>query len=426
VTVATHRAPGRRAGGRRDARSPHVALIVENVALARDHRLQKQVSSLLAHGYRVSVICRGDPGNAGHLHGARLHAYPPPADGNSKLGFLREYGWSFALAGWQAARLFLADPFDALQVSGTPDIYFALATPFRLLGRPLVLDQRDLSPELYAQRYGRRHGAVYRTLLWFERRSYRAADHVITVNNSLKAVVCSRGGLPPAAVTVAVNGPRLAQARRRPPRPELRRGRRYLACWLGLMGPQDRLDIALAAIDHLVHVIGRTDCHFAFVGDGEARAAAKELAQLLGIGDWVSFPGWADRDEAYTYLSTADLGLEPNTDPIVSPVKAMEYMAFGLPFAAFELAETRALATGAAAFAAAGDVQAFARAIDELLRDPARRERLGRDGRRLVGERLAWDRQEAAYLGVYDRLIGRPGGRRPLVASAGIPVAEGA
>jgi glycosyltransferase involved in cell wall biosynthesis len=384
-----------------------VLLVVENVSLARDHRLQKQVASLAAHGYRVTVICRSDPGNE-RFGQARLRTYRAPPDGNSKLGFLWEYGYSFASAAALAARVFLTDRFDVLQVSGTPDIYFAIGAPFRLLGRPLVLDQRDLTPELYELRYGRRDGAMYRALRWLERRSFRAADHVITVNSSLREVAASRGGLPPGQVTVVGNGPRLDQATRLAPRAELKHGRRFLCLWVGLMGPQDRLDVALRAVGRLVRELGRTDCHFAFLGDGEAREPARRLAAELGIDGWVSFPGWAGREEVHAYLSTADLGLEPNMEEIVSPVKGMEYMAFGLPFVAFDLAETRALARDAAVYVPPGDVAAFADAIDGLLADPAWRAELGRSGRRQIEERLAWERQEAAYLGVYRRLAGRP------------------
>jgi glycosyltransferase involved in cell wall biosynthesis len=389
----------------------HVLLVVENVALARDHRLQKQAASLRAHGYGVTVICRRDPGN-NLFPGIGLRTYRAPADGTSKLGFLREYGYSFAMAGFLAARVFLTDRFDAIQVSGTPDIYFALAAPFRLLGRPLVLDQRDLSPELYALRYGRRDGATYRALCWLERKSYRTADQVITVNATLRQAAQARGSLPPGTVTVVGNGPCLERTHRRVPRPELKRGKKFLCCWLGLMGPQDRVDVALRAIGHLIQVIGRADCHFAFVGDGESKGPAERLAVQLGIASWVSFPGWASQEEAFTYLSTADLGLEPNLEEIVSPVKGMEYMAFGLPFVSFDLAETRALAGGAAAYAPPGDVPRFAALIDELLSDPARRAELGRAGRRLIEENLAWDRQEKAYLGVYQRVLARPHRRR--------------
>ena len=61
-------------------------------------------------------------------------------------------------------------------------------------------------------------------------------------------------------------------------------------------------------------------------------------------------------------------------------MKGMEYMAFGVPFVAFDLSETRELAEGAAAYAEPGDVAGLASLIDDLLADPARRAAMGRTG----------------------------------------------
>jgi glycosyltransferase involved in cell wall biosynthesis len=396
------------------SRPYRVLLIVENVALARDHRLRKQAEALVSRGYQVSVICRRDPANH-ETGGIRIHDYRAPRDAESKLGFIREYGYSWAMAAWLTLKTFLSEGFDAIQISGTPDIYFTIGLPFKLLGRPVVLDQRDLSPELYEVRYGR-HGFVYRVLRRLERTSYRVTDHVITVNGSLEEIVYSRGTLPPGRVTVVGNGPVLERTYRRHPQLELKHGRRFLCCWLGMMNPQDQVEVALHAIRHLVHELGRTDCQFTFIGDGEARRACEELAGELDIADWVSFPGWATEEEAFTYLSTADLGLEPNLEDIVSPVKGMEYMAFGLPFVAFDLKETRALAGRAAVYARPGDVSGFAALIDGLLDDPARRASMGQIGRQLVEENVAWNHQRTAYLQVYQRLLGddRPGTDSPV------------
>jgi glycosyltransferase involved in cell wall biosynthesis len=399
-------------------RSLRILMIVENVALARDERMRKQIGALVSGGYQVSVICRRDPAN--HADGqVRIRDYRAPAETGSRLAFVREYSYSWAMAAWLTVRAFVSEGFDAVQISGVPDIYFAIGKPFKLLRKPLVLDQRDLSPELYEVRYGR-HGLVYWALRRLERASYRAADHVITVNRSLEKIAYVRGGLPPGTVTVVGNGPILERAHRRPPRPELKQGRRFLCCWLGVMGPQDQVDVALRAIHHLVHESGRTDCQFAFVGDGEARQASEQLAQELGIADWVSFPGWVYEDEAFTYLSTADLGLEPNLEDYVSPVKGMEYMAFSLPFVAFDLTETRALAEGAAAYVPPGDVPAFAARINWLLNHPAARAEMGRIGRQRVEESVAWNHQQAAYVQVYQRLLSRA----PKAAGAQLPATK--
>jgi asparagine synthase (glutamine-hydrolysing) len=208
-------------------------------------------------------------------------------------------------------------------------------------------------------------------------------------------------------VTIVGNGPQLAKSWRRTPRPELKQGRRHLAVWVGLMGPQDNVEGALRAVHRLVHVRGRTDCQFVFVGDGDARAGLERLADELQIGPWVDFPGWADEERVFTYLSSADLGIEPNLEEVVSPVKVQEYMAFELPVAAFDLPETRLLAGPAAALAPPGDVAALADTIDDLLDDPRRRRTMGSVGRRRVEESLAWDRQLEAYLEVWRSVLSR-------------------
>ncbi|HKC29976.1 MAG TPA: glycosyltransferase [Jatrophihabitans sp.] len=381
----------------------HVLLVVENLPLARDHRLRKQVAALAGAGCRVSVICRADPQNA-TVPDVAVREYRAPIDGHSPLGFLREYGYSLLAARRLIRRTHARDPFAAIQISGTPDLYFAIAAPLRRAGVRLVFDQRDLSPELYELRYGRRD-AAYRTLLRLERASYRAADHVITVNRSLERVAYERGGVAPGGVTIVGNGPSRDAGRDAVPRPVLKHGRRLLCCWIGVMGPQDRVDVALRAVAVLVHERGRTDTHFAFVGDGESRGAAQQLATDLGLGDYTSFPGWLPEHDVHAYLATADVGLEPNLEEIVSPVKVMEYMAFGVPFAAFDLAETRLLSGDAGVYAPPGDTRTLAAHLDDLLDDDARRAALGRCGRQRVLDELCWERQAARYVDVYRELL---------------------
>ena len=107
-------------------------------------------------------------------------------------------------------------------------------------------------------------------------------------------------------------------------------------------------------------------------------------------------------------LATADLGLDASLQAEVSPVKAMEYMAFGLAFVAFDLPETRIIGEGAAAFANPGDIVGHARNIDALLADPQRRKTLGSDGRRRVHEELAWERQGVEYVESLNGLLRKP------------------
>ena len=391
---------------------PRVLVLVENQPLAWDERLGKQVRTLVTAGYDVTVVCRQDPGNR-IFPGVDVVDYAPPRDATSKWGFVREYGYSWVMAAQAFLRVAVSPGFDVLQVCGAPDIYFPFGLVTRMLGKPVVYDQRDSSPELYAARYGHGRGLMPMLLRLLEAATYRSANHVVTVNGSLQRFASTRGHVPADRVTVVMNGPVMATISSASPRPELRRGRAHLCCWVGAMGPQDHLELGVRAVHHLVHRAGRTDCSFAFVGDGEARADAVHLASELRVEDWVSFPGFLPQPEAYTYIATADLGIDPGLDDTVSPVKAMEYMAMSVPFVAFDLREVRLLAGDAARYAPPGDVERFADLVGELLDDPVARSDMGRAGRRRVEECLDWDHQAPLYVGVFDRLLGhRPRERR--------------
>ncbi|GAA2650871.1 glycosyltransferase WbuB [Paractinoplanes durhamensis] len=376
--------------------------MVENVALGRDHRLRKHAAALVAAGMQVTVICRKDPANRENPD-VRVLDYPA-GDGVGKLGFIREYAWSLSAAAVLTVRAVFSGGVDVVQVSSTPDIYFLLAAPLKWFRRRVIFDFKDLSPEIYQARYGSADGVMYRLLRRFERASLRTADHVMAVNASVRSVAIDRGGIGSDRVTVVGNGPWLADLGTRAAQPALRRGYPHLCVLVGMMGPQDGIDLALAAIDHLVNKMGRTDTAFTFAGIGDYVPEAERFVEEHGLAAWVSFPGWLTRDEVYDLLSTADVGLEPNLEEFVTPVKAMEYMAFGLPFVAFDVAETRIIGEGASELVPTGDVVAFAERIDALVRNPERRAELGAAGERAVRQRHSWDRQQVPYLAVVERL----------------------
>ena len=88
---------------------PRILITVENLSLARDLcRLGKQVDALVAAGFGVSVICRSDPDN-GKFEGVRVYEYRAPVDAQTKLGFIREYLYSWTMAGLLTIKAFLAE-----------------------------------------------------------------------------------------------------------------------------------------------------------------------------------------------------------------------------------------------------------------------------------------------------------------------------
>jgi glycosyltransferase involved in cell wall biosynthesis len=149
--------------------------------------------------------------------------------------------------------------------------------------------------------------------------------------------------------------------------------------------------------------LGVRDVRVVVLGDGECLDEARRAASARGLDPWVSFPGWVPERDVFAHLATADVGIDASLQEEVSPVKVLEYMAFGVPFAAFDLAETRAIGADAGVLVTPGDVAALARAVVSLLEDPARRATLARAGRGRTRDHLAWEHQATTYVAVVNR-----------------------
>jgi glycosyltransferase involved in cell wall biosynthesis len=377
----------------------HVAVIVENVALGVDTRLRKQVDDLLAAGVQLSVVTMRDDDNARYRDqpGLTIYEYPAPSQPSGPVGYVGEYLQSFGWASWFLLRLRLRGRIDVLQICQPPDIYFPLAWVLRWAGTRILVDQRDLMPELLANRYDEPPKLMLKALHWLERRTQRVAHHSLTVNSYLKDRMVAAGAKPDT-VSLVYNGPVLARTAVAVAEPSLRGEHRYMVCWAGKMGRQDRVDLVVKVAEHVVRELGREDCGFVVLGDGECLEELRELTRELGLERWITFPGWLPEGELFSYLATADLGIDTSLQVEVSPVKVMEYMAQGLPVVCFDLQESKLLAEGAGVFTTAGDIPEIAEKVVELLDDPTSRKQLGDTGRRLIAEQLAWERQTPTYL----------------------------
>jgi glycosyltransferase involved in cell wall biosynthesis len=390
-----------------------VLVIVQNLSVPFDRRVWLESLALVADGNTVDVVCPNDRDEPRFelRQGVRIHRYRPAPPTSTAADFLVEFVYCWCRTAALTAWIALRHGIDVVQACNPPDTYFVLGAAARLGGRSFVFDHHDLCPELFQSRFPSGAGPSLRALLWLERMTFRTAHRVIATNESYRRVALTRGGCDPAQVTVVRSGPDLERLPRGAPRPDLREGRPLLCCYLGVMGPQDGVDLAIEAVSVVVHDLGRTDCHYVFIGAGDSYDEVRRLASESGLDEWVTFTGRVPDEVVFEYLSTADVGLCP--DPL-NPLndlstmnKTMEYMAFGIPVVAFDLAETRVTAEHAAVYAHPNSVEAFAKELDSLLSDEPRRRQMGATGRLRVESELAWAHQREAYLGVYRSLADR-------------------
>jgi glycosyltransferase involved in cell wall biosynthesis len=366
-------------------------------------------------GYEVRVICpkgeNQDRSSFEVVQGVKVYRYPMLYPASSGLGYLIEYSWAFLCTAVLSLFVWLRDGFDIIHSANPPDIFFLLAWPFKLLGKRYVYDQHDVCPELYEAKFERR-GAAHRMLLLLEKLTYRTADLVISTNQSYREIARVRGGIPEERSAIVRNGVDRSQFYRRKPRPELKERFPYMALYLGVMGKQDGVDRVVQAAHHLVHTFGRRDVLFLMVGKGECWQELQDLSRALGLAGMMRFVGRISDDLLLDYLSSTDVCLAPDPpdrmNQLSTMTKIMEYMACERPIVSFDLVETRRSAGDAAIYVEGEDPKEFARSLNDLLNDAARRERMGQVGLDRTLNLVGLDRQRKALLDAYARLRGVP------------------
>jgi asparagine synthase (glutamine-hydrolysing) len=387
-----------------------VAIVVQNLPVPFDRRVWLECQALRDAGYEVSVVCPKGPGDPSYelhegVHLYKYRAFPPITH---QAAFVGEYAYSVTASFRGLAKAWRRRPFQVVQLCNPPDVLWAAALPFKARGARVVFDQHDLCPELYESRWPDGPRIVHRALLATERITYAVADRVVSTNESYRSIALRRGRKHPQHVTVVRTGPDPDRMRAGAPVEELRRGHKHLLAYLGVMGPQDGVDLALHAMHHIVHTHGRTDVGLTLIGSGDAAPALHLLAAELNLGEHVHFTGRVPDAQVQEILSTAVVGLCPDPRNPLNDVstmnKTMEYLAYGLPVVAFDLVETKVSAGSSALYAQPNRTEDFAGKILELLDDELRREQMGEAGRWRVEEVLAWRCQVPGYVALYDEL----------------------
>jgi glycosyltransferase involved in cell wall biosynthesis len=320
------------------------------------------------------------------------------------MGYGIEYSLSLLMEFWLATRIALTHGFDVIHGCNPPDTIFLLGRFFKLFGKRFIFDHHDINPELYEAKFGRRD-KWYRLLRRLERWTFDTATVSIATNESYKRIAIERGGMDPSRVFVVRSGPDLAKVRHLPALPELKKGKKFLVGYVGVIGKQEGLDLLLEAIAYMRNSLGRTDVQFAIIGGGTEVPSLQAQSRHLGIDDCVDFKGRVWDEDLWQILGTSDICVNPDRANEMNDKstmnKILEYMALGKPIVQFDLTEGRYSAGEASLYARPNDTVDFAKKLCELLDDPERRKRMGDIGRQRVEQELGWHHQVPRLLEAY-------------------------
>ena len=402
---------GRRSSTRGKGR---VVIVVQNLPVPLDRRVWLEATSLTKAGYSVTCICpkaKGFDKSFEVIEGIRIHRYNLPVDADGPVGFVMEFAWCFLRTTMKLGRETITNGVDVLHVCNPPESYFPLGWLMKGFGARFLFDHHDLSPEMFDAKFVDGGSSIMRRgLLFLERETFRAADLVITTNESHRQIAVDRGGMDPDDVIIVRSGPDLERLNQVEPVAGWRKGKKYLVTYLGEICEQDGVDHLVRAMVEVRDRHGRDDVQCVLMGGGPHWQAVKDYADEIGANDVCHFTGRVSDEVLCEVLSSADVGVDP--DPFTpwsnqsTMNKIMEYMYFELPIVSYDLKEARVSAGEAALFAPEHTESSLADSIVELLDDPETRSRMGKIGRERIETQLSWEHSEPHLLRAYDRLVG--------------------
>lgn len=393
-----------------------ILIIVENLPVPFDTRVWQEATTLAENGYEVSVICpkgKGFDSDYEYLKGVHIHRHDLPTEGNGALGYAREYFCALREEIRLARKIYKERGFHVIHGCNPPDDIYLVARQFRNKGVDYVFDHHDICPELFEAKFGKKSGLLYKSQLWLERQTYKHCAFAFVTNESYKRIAISRGGMSEDKVFVLRSGPKLERLRITPAKPEIKRGKRFMVGYLGVIGQQEGIEYMLKAAQYIKEQLRRDDIFWGIVGGGPHLEALRSQSHEMGLDDILEFTGRVSDEVLLDYLNTADVCVNSDEYNAMNDKstmnKILEYMALGKSIVQFDLTEGRYSAQEASLYAEPNNAIDMANKIIHLLDHPEERQRMSEYGRKRIVNELSWEHTSRALLEGYDQYFTRRG-----------------
>ncbi len=388
-----------------------ILIIVENLPVPFDTRVWQEANALTEAGYKVSIICpKGKGYNKSYelIHDISIYRHPMPNEGSGVASYLIEYScalfWELILA----VKILFKEGFDVLHACNPPDNIFLIGILFKLVGKKFVFDHHDINPELYEAKFNKR-GFLYDILVLLEKLTYITCDISIATNESYKEIAIKRGGMKPENVVIVRSGPDLTRIKVQPPISALKKGKKFMVGYLGVIGKQEGLDYLINAANYLLKEKNRDDILYCIIGSGPYLNDLKAHCNKLDLDEHIIFTGRIPDKEMLEYLNTADICVNPDEYNEMNDKstmnKVLEYMALGKPIVQFDLKEGRYSAQSASLYANNNDYKDLAEKIIYLLDNPELRKAMQQSGQERINKYLLWTKQKTYLIQAYRQLL---------------------
>jgi glycosyltransferase involved in cell wall biosynthesis len=370
-----------------------------------DARDKLAAEALAERGHHVDVFaaCQEGVQLAGNSSLLRIHRLRMRKQRTAATRYAFEYGSFFAWAAILVSLFHLRRAYRVVYVHNMPNfLVFAGLIP-KITGAKIVLDIHDPAAELLACIRGRELPRWLRIMVTAEERiSMSFADAVITVNESMRQrldAICRR----PVAVVMNLPDPSVFG----PPPTSGPRGAAQWLVYSGTITRRNGLDLVVRALSLLTAEFPAL--RFRIIGAGPAVESVLQQAEDEGVADRVEFRSFVAHHEIPAMVGNAIAGISAQREDafgaLVFSVKVAEYAALGLPVICSRTATMRHyFGDDEMFFFEAANTQDMARAIRDLLTDPAAAQQRAVKSR-LKLDKLGWSTQKRTLVETVEELV---------------------
>ena len=383
-----------------------IGMVLSNHTYPPDPRVAKEARVLADAGHEMHLLALAAPQQPSRervgVFDVERHRQPAGIAG--KLDALVNL-LTYSSPSWRSRiRLFIQE--NRIEALHIHDLHMARAAlqAARAEGVPATLDLHENYPEALRHYKRKRLYKVFlspRRTERLESDCIRRADRVVVVVDEAKDRLVS-DGVPADKVIVFGNMEPRAWAEKDTSVPDLSHGPRL--AYFGNVDPHRGLDTAIAAMPMILERSG--DARLTIIGPGASVDDLERQAELLGVGDAVSFLGWMDAVEAMDIIATSTIALvphhrSPHTDATM-PHKLFQYMGLGRPVLVSDCPPLARVVreSGAGEVFTSGDPVSFADAVGRM-HDPDVAASQWAAGRSAVAGRYNLEADAEALLGVY-------------------------
>jgi len=304
-----------------------------------DSRVKRHAEFLAECGWNIDIIALKSSFEKTHRMFPTITVYELPVakKRGTFLRYLFQYFAFCTLSFILLSYLYLKNRYHVIQINNLPDFLVLSALLPRLMGCPVILDMHEITPEFFSSKYGIRetHGLI-RFLKYVERLCINFSSHVITVNESIRELLISRGVQPEKVSTILDS----ADERLFVHRDMNHRAPPFIIMYHGTLTDLYGIDTAIRSLGHLPQEC-LINLEMRIAGDGPEEDHLKRLVSDMGLQGTVKFLGARPLEEIPELINQCDAGICPTTSNELTEhslsTKLLEFIYMDKPIVASRL-----------------------------------------------------------------------------------------